>query len=127
MMRERKTYTGNDQVWAHPGNPACTGPRSGLGQRVRQTSVASPEALAEARKIDRLQELVVTPPLSALEACFASNWLSSARRLLSAGELGAARFQVAAVQRKLARCLSAEGLGDRAGSALSHESDGLSK
>jgi hypothetical protein len=66
-----------------------------------------PAALALAREIDRLDQLIVTPPLSAAEACFARNWLRDARRLIRAGELGAAQFQVAAVRRKLARRLPA--------------------
>jgi hypothetical protein len=118
-MSEVKTLTTNGQIRTHRGSPACAGPRFDLSGLFNPSPASSPAAIALVREIDRLHELVVTLPLSALEACFARNWLGSARQLLCAGELGAARFQVAAVSHKLAGRLPAEGLGDRTGFVLS--------
>jgi hypothetical protein len=113
-----QTLTTNGKVRAHLSSHACSGPRFGLSL-LNPSPVSSPETISLARELDRLRELVATLPLSALEACFARNWLRSASQLLCSGEIGAARFQVAAVSHKLAGRYPAEGLGDRTGFALS--------
>jgi hypothetical protein len=101
-MSEMKTLIINGQVRTDLSSHVSAGPRIGLGRPLNRSVVARPAAIALARELDRLHELVVALPLSALDACFARNWLRSAKHLLSSGELGAAGFQVAAVSRKLA-------------------------
>jgi hypothetical protein len=107
-MSEMKTLTTSGRIQAHRSSPACAGPRFDFSGLLYPSPDSSLAVVALARELDRLHERVVTPPLSALEACSARNWLRSARRLLCAGELGAARFQMIAVRRKLARRLPAE-------------------
>jgi hypothetical protein len=55
-----------------------------------------------AAEFDRLSNLVAALPLMTDEYCFAINWIASARKYWTAGELGAARYQLAMVRKKLA-------------------------
>jgi hypothetical protein len=56
-----------------------------------------------AAEFDRLRNLVAALPLTTDEYCFAINWIASARECWTAGELGAARYQLDMVRKKLAR------------------------
>jgi hypothetical protein len=47
--------------------------------------------------LDRIE----SRPLSQVDLCFAVNWANSARSLAEAGELGAARYQLRIVAKKL--------------------------
>src|SRR5262245_7807086 len=63
--------------------------------------VNDPDALG--REVARLQGLVAARGFAQSEACFLRNWLDSAGALLRAGGAGAARYQITAVSRRLAR------------------------
>jgi hypothetical protein len=55
-----------------------------------------------AADFNRLEELVAALPLTTDEYCFAINWIAGARECCSAGDLGAARYQLEMVRKKLA-------------------------
>jgi hypothetical protein len=50
----------------------------------------------------RLGGLVAALPLTTDEYCFAINWIAGARECWTAGDVGAARYQLEMVRRKLA-------------------------
>ena len=55
-----------------------------------------------AAEFDRLGNLVAALPLTTDEYCFAANWIAGARDCWAAGDVGAARYQLAVVRKKLA-------------------------
>jgi hypothetical protein len=77
---------------------------SGLEQlgEVLRHHAATPQAVIAA-EFDRLEELVAALPLTTDEYCFAINSIGGAREYWTAGELGAARYQLGMVRKKLAR------------------------
>jgi hypothetical protein len=72
-----------------------------LDEALRQPG-AIPQAVL-AVEFDRLEELVGALPLTTDEYCFAANWVTSARRLWAEGEVGACRFQLGLVRKRLGR------------------------
>jgi hypothetical protein len=54
-------------------------------------------------EFDRLEELVGALPLTTDEYCFSANWLASARRLWASGDVGACRYQLDLVRKRLGR------------------------
>jgi hypothetical protein len=56
-----------------------------------------------AAEFGRLAELVAALPLTTEEYGFAANWVASARRLWKAGDVGACRYQLDIIRKKLAR------------------------
>jgi hypothetical protein len=58
---------------------------------------------APAGELVRLRRLADVLELTPLEGCSVRNWLATARDLLRGGEFGAARYQIAAVARRLGR------------------------
>jgi hypothetical protein len=56
-----------------------------------------------AGELDRMEELAGSLPLTTDEYCFAANGIAGAREYWSAGDLGAARYQLRMVGKKLAR------------------------
>ena len=55
-----------------------------------------------AAEFNRLSNLIAALPLTTDEYCFAINWIASARECWTAGDLGAARYQLEMVRKKLA-------------------------
>jgi hypothetical protein len=55
-----------------------------------------------AGEFDRLEELAGALPLTTDEYCFAANWIAGARECWTAGDRGAARYQLRMIGRKLA-------------------------
>jgi hypothetical protein len=72
-----------------------------LGEALRHLA-GTPRAVIAA-EFDRLEELVSALPLTTDEYCLAANWIAGAREYWSAGDLGAARYQLRMVRKKLAR------------------------
>jgi hypothetical protein len=62
---------------------------------------ATPWAMIAA-EFDRLSNLVAALPLTTDEYCFAINWIASAPECWTAGNSGAALYQLAMVRKKLA-------------------------
>jgi hypothetical protein len=56
-----------------------------------------------AAELDRLAEMVAALPLTTEEYGFAANWVASARRLWKTGNVGACRYQLDIIRKKLAR------------------------
>jgi hypothetical protein len=55
-----------------------------------------------AAQFDRLSDLVAALPLTTDEYCFAANRIAGTRECWTAGDVGAARYQLAMVRKKLA-------------------------
>jgi hypothetical protein len=72
-----------------------------LDEALRPTA-ATPEAKIAA-EFDGIEKVVTALPLATDEYCFAMNWIAGARNCWRAGQLGAARYQLAMVRKKLAR------------------------
>lgn len=72
-----------------------------LDEALRQPG-ATPRAVIAA-EFDRLAELVAALPLTTDEYCFAANWIAGARACWSAADVGAARYQLRMISRKLAK------------------------
>ena len=72
-----------------------------LGAMLLQPAVWSHQRVATA--FDHLSELVAALPLTTEEHCFAANWITGARDCWSSGDFGAARYQLEAVRKKVAR------------------------
>jgi hypothetical protein len=72
-----------------------------------------------AGEFGRLGDLVAALPLTTDEYCFAANWIAGAREYWSAGDRGAARYQLRMIGRKFARAAipscGISGLEGRAG------------
>jgi hypothetical protein len=62
---------------------------------------ATPWAVIAA-EFNRLSNLIAALPLTTDEYCFAINWIAGARECWTAGDLGAARYQLEMVRKKLA-------------------------
>jgi hypothetical protein len=72
-----------------------------LGTMLRQPAVWSDQGVATA--FDHLSELVAALPLTTEECCFAANWITAPRDCWSSGDFGAARYQLEAIRKKVAR------------------------
>ncbi len=63
---------------------------------------ATPRAVI-AGEFGRLGDLVAALPVTTDEYCFATNWIGGARECWAAGDIGAARYQLQMVLKKLVR------------------------
>jgi hypothetical protein len=72
-----------------------------LDEALRHRRVTPREAIAA--EFGRLGDLVAALPLTIDEYCFAANWIAGARECWAAGDLGAARYQLQMIRKKLAR------------------------
>ena len=63
--------------------------------------VGTPRAVIVA-EFDRLSDLVAALPLTTDAYCFATDWITGARDCWAAGNLGAARYQLEMVRKKVA-------------------------
>lgn len=72
-----------------------------LDEALRQLSTTPRELITA--EFDRLSDLVAALPLTTDEYCFAANWIAGARECWQAGDLGAARYQLEMVRKKLAK------------------------
>ena len=77
---------------------------TGLQQLVEglRHAAGTPHAVIAA-EFDRLGELLAALPLMTDEYSFAANWIAGARECWTAGDIGAARYQLEMVRKKLAR------------------------
>jgi hypothetical protein len=73
-----------------------------LEEALRQPGRTPSEVIAA--EFDRLGDLVAALPLATDEYCFAVNWIAGARDCWAAGDVGATRYQLAMVRKKLALC-----------------------
>jgi hypothetical protein len=71
-----------------------------LDEALRQPGATPREVIAA--KFGRLYVLVAALPLTTDEYCFAINWIAGAHECWTAGDLGAARYQLEMVRKKLA-------------------------
>jgi hypothetical protein len=71
-----------------------------LDEALRQPGATPRDVIAA--EFDRLEELVAALPLTTDEYCFAVNWIAGARECWSAGDLGASRYQLEMIRKKLA-------------------------
>ena len=71
-----------------------------LDEALRQLGPTPREVIAA--EFGRLCDLVAALPLTTDEYCFAINWIAGARECWTAGDLGAARYQLEMVRKKLA-------------------------
>ena len=72
-----------------------------LDEVLRHSSATPREVIAA--EFDRLSNQVAALPLTTDEYCFAANWIAAARECWSAGNHGAARYQLEIVRKKLSR------------------------
>jgi hypothetical protein len=72
-----------------------------LDEALRQPGATPRDVIAA--EFDRLEELVAALPLTTDEYSFAANWLASSRRLWAEGEVGACRYQLGLVRKRLGR------------------------
>jgi hypothetical protein len=71
-----------------------------LAAALRQPGATPREVVAA--EFDRLGDLVAALPLTTDEYCLAANWIAGAREYWSAGDRGAACYQLRMIGRKLA-------------------------
>jgi hypothetical protein len=71
-----------------------------LDEALRQQGATPSEVVAA--EFGRLCDLVAALPLTTDEYCFATNWIVGARDCWAAGDVGAARYQLTMVRKKLA-------------------------
>ena len=71
-----------------------------LDEALRQPGATPREVIAA--EFGRLGDLVAALPLTTDEYCFAANWIAGARECWAAGDVGAARYQLAMVRKKVA-------------------------
>jgi hypothetical protein len=69
---------------------------------LRLQGATSSEVIAA--EFGRLGDLVAALPLTTDEYCFAANWIAGARGCWASGDVGAARYQLAMVRKKLTLC-----------------------
>jgi hypothetical protein len=72
-----------------------------LDEALRHSRETPREVIAA--EFDRLSDLLAALPLTTDEYCFATNWIAGARDCWTAGEGGAARYQLEMVRKKLGR------------------------
>ena len=71
-----------------------------LDEALRQPGATPREVIAA--EFGRLDDLVAALPLTTDEYCFAANWIAGARDCWAAGDVRAARYQLAIVRKKVA-------------------------
>jgi hypothetical protein len=71
-----------------------------LREALRHPGATAKDVIAA--EFDRLEELVAALPLTTDDYCFAVNWIAGACECWSAGDLGASRYQLEMIRKKLA-------------------------